>query len=66
MLLTMKYLPMIIKWLAVLQKNGADQTLISKLIDLKQLVQRCLKDLDLLDIHRVGGGSGIVYLLLCT
>jgi len=49
----MKYFPMVIGWLAKLQKNGAGQGLMSRLIDLKQMIQRSLKDLDVLVIHRI-------------
>lgn len=53
-LLTVKYVPMIVRWLATLQKNGSGQGLLSKLIDLKQLVQKSLNDLDMLTINRIG------------
>lgn len=45
---------MIVKWMAVLQRNGANQALITRLIDLKQAVIKSLTDLDMLTIHRIG------------
>lgn len=64
MLLTIKYLPMTIKWLQVLQKNGAQQNLITEVIDIKQGIQKSLNNLDVLKIERrVDEGSVYTFLL---
>ena len=52
-LLTVKYIPLIVRWLATLQRHGAPQTHLTRLIDLKQHITKTLKDLDVLTIHRI-------------
>lgn len=53
MLLTVKYIPLIVRWLATLQRAGARQDMLTRLIDLKQHITKSLKDLDVLTIHRI-------------
>lgn len=48
----MKYLPMTIMWLQVLQKNAAPQDLLKEVIDMKRSIHKSLSDLDVLKIHR--------------
>ena len=52
-LLTVKYIPLIVRWLATLQRHGAPQEHLTRLIDLKQNISKTLKDLDVLTIHRI-------------
>ena len=52
-LLTVKYIPLIVRWLATLQRHGAAQEHLTRLIDLKQHISKTLKDLDVLTIHRI-------------
>ena len=52
-LLTVKYIPLIVRWLATLQRHGAAQERLTRLIDLKQHISKTLKDLDVLTIHRI-------------
>lgn len=63
-LLTVKYIPLIVRWLATLQRLGASQDHLTRLIDLKQHITKTLKDLDVLTIHRIEEDGKLFSVLL--
>ncbi|XP_067948434.1 UV-stimulated scaffold protein A-like [Watersipora subatra] len=52
-LLTIKYIPMVVKSMAIMQKYALEQETLAKLLDLKGMMQGAVKDLDLLNIQRL-------------